>query len=128
MECHVAMPQPHLIRLRGPWDYHIADDSAPGGSGRVMLPGDWLANVPASSVRVVFSRRFHRPTGLDQSSQLALCWQDLPGSATILLNGVALEVSGQEIQPLLQSQNLLEILVEADSSRPLLGEVWLAIS
>jgi hypothetical protein len=61
----------HVIRLHGPWTAEITTDDTE--SRRVHLPRDWseLAKLARqSSVRLI--RRFHRPTGLGEATQVLL--------------------------------------------------------
>jgi hypothetical protein len=60
----------HVIRLHGPWTAEIAEA---GESRRVHLPRDWaeLGELARhSAVRLI--RRFHRPTGLGDSTRVRL--------------------------------------------------------
>ena len=61
----------HSIRLRDPWQCAALDD---GG--------------------VRWSRRFHRPTGLEADDQLLLVLSGLPGNACVWVNGVGFEAGG----------------------------------
>jgi hypothetical protein len=54
---------PHIIRLRGPWEWE------------------------ASADKVRITRRFHRPTGLEAGDCVWLTIDDVHGSATVALNG-----------------------------------------
>ena len=54
---------PHLIRLREPWEREPLDEGA-----------------------VRFTRRFHRPTGLDESSRVWLVIDTAGSSAAVTLN------------------------------------------
>lgn len=95
------MPQPHLIRLRGPWQltplarhYRLPDgtskatsDGLPQG-GTLQMPADWSALLgPEFAGRVRHQRRFHRPTGLGSGEHVWLVCEGIHDSATIELNG-----------------------------------------
>ena len=91
---------PHVIRLRGPWNYEPLARFVPHTDGRVdatndnlppsgviELPADWASVLGADfqgSVR--FTRRFHRPTGLEASSRVTLVIEDVDWQAELLLN------------------------------------------
>jgi hypothetical protein len=80
----------HVIRLRGPWH----QEPLPGGSVR-------------------YSRRFHRPTGLESGDRVFLV---LDGSAAaVVLNGqpLALGSGRYDITELLAAKNLLELAAPA---------------
>ncbi len=116
------MPIPHLIRLRGPWERTVA-----GSTARISLPGDWLMEVANEANEVVFSRQFNCPTNLEPGAVVQLCWSDLPAESRISLNGEHLPHSALNIMPLLKTRNRVEIVMAANSPRPVKGEVWLAI-
>jgi hypothetical protein len=100
---------PHIIRLRGPWEH---EPLLPEGTAR-------------------FTRRFHRPTGLDAVSRVWLAIDDVDWHASVVLNDRSLGqiVSGQslaqpnthrcparfEITADLQPQNVLSITVSSPS-------------
>jgi hypothetical protein len=91
---------PHVIRLRGPWDYEPlarfvtqADGSTSmtnkklPPSGVIDLPADWASVFGADfQGRVRFTRRFHRPTGLEASSRVRLVIDDIDWQADVALN------------------------------------------
>jgi hypothetical protein len=98
---------PHVIRLRGPWDFQPLGAEFQG------------------SVR--FTRRFHHPTGLDATSRVALVIDDVDWQAEVSLNDCLLGTvvcsqsvespNGQhcparfDITTLLLPQNRLSIVV-----------------
>jgi beta-galactosidase/beta-glucuronidase len=98
------MPQPHIIRLRGPWElqplarWQVADDGTlaeiadplpPGG--RLAMPSDWSKLLgPDFHGRVRHLRRFARPTGLDSGERVWLVCDGAADAATIALNGAPL--------------------------------------
>ena len=106
---------PHIIRLRGPWEFESTD----------------------SAVRC--TRRFHCPTGLTAESWVWLVIEDVQSAASVSLNG---DDCGQidssrcparfDITGRLQPQNLLAITVRSTGKMPappegLLGLVRLEI-
>jgi hypothetical protein len=92
---------PHIIRLRGPWQYQplarfvpLPGDALqptinklpPGGV--IALPADWggvLGSDFQGTVR--FLRRFNRPTGLDAASRVWLVIEEVDFQALVALNG-----------------------------------------
>src|SRR5687768_14199790 len=91
---------PHVIRLRGPWNYEplarfvplaagsasVTNDDLPP-SGVIELPGDWASAIGADfQGRVRLPRRFHRPTGLDGGSRVWLVIDDVDWQADVTLN------------------------------------------
>ncbi|HEY1785638.1 MAG TPA: hypothetical protein VGG30_08825 [Pirellulales bacterium] len=126
------MTQPHVIRLRGPWQYEPllqwqldaegtirAVEPLPP-PGRMVMPGDWAQSLGRDfRGRVRFVRGFGRPTRLEPDEQVWLVCDgvDLSGLAT--LNGEALgEVAGFrtparfDVTGLLKERNELTIDVE----------------
>lgn len=70
------MTEPYIIRLNGPWEIATGDQQEPE---RVKLPGSWPQILAAAGSRpVVLKRWFHRPTGIDDGSQVQLHLIDLP--------------------------------------------------
>ena len=127
------MPQPHLIRLRGPWEYEpvarvvIAADGARQEStadlppaGRVQLPADWGPTLGHDfRGRVRYLRRFGLPTNLEPGEQVWLVVEGVDYFGAATLNGTRLgELLGYvapvefEIGPLLAARNLLALDVE----------------
>jgi len=134
---------PHVIRLRGPWDYEplarfvtradeiaiVTNDDMPP-SGIIELPADWGGALGADFQGTVrFTRRFHRPTGLEANSHVSLVIDDVDWQAEVSLNdrllGTAVcshsPVSQQavkcparlEITKLLAPQNRISIVVSS---------------
>lgn len=93
---------PHVIRLRGPWDYaplkcwqlqagEVVELSDVPPAGRVQMPCDWSESLGADYRGVVrFSRKFNRPTNL--TSMVYLVFAAIDGAARVELNG---ELLGQ---------------------------------
>jgi hypothetical protein len=130
------MPQPHVIRLRGPWDFEPlarVSIAADGGrqenannlppAGRVHLPADWGLSLGADfRGRVRYLRRFGLPTNLEPDDCVSLVIEGVDYFGTVLLNGVRLgELSGYavaapfDVRELLAPRNLLLLDVELPS-------------
>jgi hypothetical protein len=98
------MPEPHIIRLRGPWELQpltqwrrgadgplleVNDPLPPGG--RLEMPSDWSPLLGADYYgRVRHRRRFGRPTGLDSGQIVWLVCDGAAGAANVALNGAPL--------------------------------------
>jgi len=127
------MPEPHVIRLRGPWDYEplvrvfcaadgsrreVADGLPP--PGRVHLPADWGSTVGFDfRGRVRYLRRFGLPTNLDSSQRVWLVIEGVDYFGVATLNGTRLgelvgyaAVAEFDIGFLLTERNLLALEVE----------------
>ena len=84
------MPQPHTIRLNGPWEM-IARGTEP--PQRVKLPEEWPVIMSAASAGPVFLQRwFHRPTGLTPNCRVQLVFQSLPFSGSASIDDVQIGV------------------------------------
>ncbi len=90
-------PQPHIIRLRNPWQW--GEDAAPG-------------------VRI--SRWFNRPTGLESNTRVVLAIEGGSALCAVVLNGNQLENSQPsgdtrryDIGNRLEPRNLLELVFDA---------------
>ncbi len=125
------MPYPHLIRLRGPWEYQVLDAASasssasapsadPGTPARQTLPADWSTTLgPDFHGRVLYCRRFNRPTGLDATNRVWLVIEGVDAQGRYSLNGHALgTIDGyalpamSDVTELLASANVLEVEVE----------------
>ena len=65
----------HIIRLHGPWEYTPLNEDRETlpPPGRITLPADWSETLGADfRGRVRYTRRFHRPTGLDGGQRVFL--------------------------------------------------------
>ena len=93
---------PHIIRLHGAWQYEplaftrwgpaggesvdLPGDLPP--TGTVKIPADWAATLgPTFRGRVLYKRRFGRPSNLAQNERIDLVLHKINGLATITLNG-----------------------------------------
>ncbi|MDA0284240.1 MAG: hypothetical protein O3B13_11520 [Planctomycetota bacterium] len=95
-------PPLHRMHLKGPWTYEWLDgphDSSDGSSAmpesdsplltdsRVRMPSSWQSAFGSVSGRVLFRRRFQRPTNLDPNERVHIAFDGLGGQATIAVNG-----------------------------------------
>lgn len=95
----------HRMHLKGPWQYEWLD--GPYGSGQVPeddatldspLLTDFRVRMPCSvleafgnvSGRILFRRRFQKPTNLDETEQVHIAFDGIGGRADIAVNGQAL--------------------------------------
>lgn len=127
------MTEPHVIRLRGPWEYtplaRWSRDSA--GSvvestqglpavGKHAMPADWGAALGADfRGKVRYLRRFHAPTNLDVRDSVFLVFDgvDLRGEATLNRTPLGSVAGWQsptrfDITSLLKLRNQLVVEVE----------------
>ena len=94
---------PHTIRLRGPWEQEPLQDG-----------------------RVRWTRRFHEPTGLSESSRVWLVFEDAGNQSEMSLHGRPLtsehkqasRPEGHEITTLLQPLNTLTITIPVATVLP----------
>ncbi|MBC8353344.1 MAG: hypothetical protein H8E66_15200 [Planctomycetes bacterium] len=91
---------PHIIRLHGPWQYEALAHTklGPSGasidvagelppSGTMKIPANWAASLGTDfRGRVLYKRRFGRPTNLKASERIDLVTQSVNGHAIIRLN------------------------------------------
>lgn len=144
------MANPHVIRLRGPWEFLPLRTSAGGdlpAGGKTTVPGDWTEALGADFRGVVrYTRPFNCPTNLDAGERVNLICEGVDDRAHFTLNdqplgetrGAAGAVSW-DITQLLKLRNLLVVDVELpddDATRPatrrgqgggIVGEVRLEI-
>ena len=130
------MNQPHIIRLRGPWQRTVVSGSLPvlaenetpepaatsKQSARVQMPSDWRDDLGVDFIGVVcYTRMFNRPTSIDASTDIRLRLHRFVGKRTeIRLNGetladvrwpedsVEIDVAGK-----LQPRNCLEVEIDS---------------
>jgi len=86
--------QPHVIRLRGPWQYAVLEGTptiTAEPSGQLQLPADWSTTLGADFRGTVrYSRNFGCPTGLTDLVHILLVVSAVDYSANIQLNGQTL--------------------------------------
>ncbi|HJT35787.1 MAG TPA: hypothetical protein VJ783_27410 [Pirellulales bacterium] len=117
------MPYPHVIRLRGPWQYtpliRFGEGPLPA-PGRVELPTDWGATLGEKfRGRVRYERSFNSPSNLDPHERVWLIVDGADARADVHLNGQSLgTIEGYalsaewDITEIIGSRNLLGLDVE----------------
>jgi Glycosyl hydrolase 2 galactose-binding domain-like len=127
----VAVPDPHRIRLRGPWD--VRPHAAGARPGRMTVPGTLRAGGwPGYVGPVSFYRRFGRPSNLGTGDRVRLAFAGVTGRAEVLLNGERVgEVAGAgvvDVTDRLRERNELEVVVAAaDEGCGIVGDVVIEI-
>lgn len=105
------MPYPHVIRLRGPWQFEVIECAAPTNgaesaaastaprSGKAKLPCDWSETLGREfRGKVRYRRRFNRPSGLDPHERVWLIVEGVDAFGSAMLNGRAMgEVRGYAV-------------------------------
>jgi hypothetical protein len=94
------MADPHIIRLRGPWELEPLARYVAGGDplceetrdlpagGRVSVPGDWGELLGTDFIgRVRYTRRFNCPTNLGHGQRVWLALDGADPRADVVLNG-----------------------------------------
>lgn len=126
-------PEPHTIRLRGPWQlepirryvlqpdgtYLRTADGLPPAA-RAKMPADWSTVFGGDFLgRVCYRRTFQKPTGLDEGQRVWLVIEPPRSQGSIKLGEALLGVihlgdpAGRfDITDRLESHNLLEIVVD----------------
>ena len=124
---------PHIIRLRGPWQLEPLQrfvkrsyggyDGPTGGlppNGRWKMPADWCETMGPDFLGVVrYRRTFHRPTNVDPRQRVWLVVEPPRSCGMVRLNGEFLGYArfgapaGRfDVAHLLTTTNSLEIEVE----------------
>jgi len=127
------MAGPHVIRLRGPWEYEPLARLVPNAdgtqreethdlppAGRSEMPADWGATLGVDfRGRVRYIRRFGCPTGLGPRERVWLVFEGADATAVARLNERPLvEICGLgsatriDVTDLLAQRNLLVVDVE----------------
>jgi beta-galactosidase/beta-glucuronidase len=134
------MAQPHRMHLKGPWDFRWIAQESPVNhprrpevlldGQRIKMPAAWQDSFGAATGRVEFTRRFQKPTNLDEQEQVHIAFDGLGGSAVIRLND---ELIGElsdidatvsfDVTEKLQSTNLLRVEVAFDGGDKA-GGLW----
>jgi beta-galactosidase/beta-glucuronidase len=97
------MSEPHIIRLRGPWQLRPLVRFVTGGEGehreepldappcRVSVPGDWTDALGCDFLgRARYTRPFNRPTNLEPHERVWLVLEGVDLQGSVLLNGLLL--------------------------------------
>jgi hypothetical protein len=131
---------PHVIRLRGPWEYEPLArvwidangerrenrESLPP-AGRVQLPADWGLTLGADfRGRVRYTRRFGLPTNLEPHDEVWLVVDGVDSFGALALNDTPLgDVAGYlgppaefHVTQLLGERNILTLDVELPDFAP----------
>ncbi|MFT4556792.1 MAG: beta-galactosidase/beta-glucuronidase [Planctomycetaceae bacterium] len=95
----------HRMHLKGPWSYEWLDgprgpkceddedatlDSPLLTDSRVRMPSSMKESFGKVSGRVLFRRRFQRPTNLDDNERVHIAFDGIGGRAEIAVNGQTL--------------------------------------
>jgi hypothetical protein len=120
----------HRIRLRGPWDVRPHSGGEPG---RMTVPGTLRdGGWTGFKGRVSFYRRFGRPSNLSAGETVWLVFENVVGSADVLLNDSllgTLDGTGQlNVTERLAERNVLEVILETrNENGGITGDVLLEI-
>jgi hypothetical protein len=125
------VPEPHRIRLRGPWE--VRPHAAGVSPGRMAVPGTlrdggWAGYTGSVS----FYRRFGRPSNLGTADRVRLAFEGVTGGAEVYLNGERLgELAGSgliDVTDQLRERNELEVrLMATDDQCGIVGDVVVEI-
>ena len=112
------MSHRHVIRLHAAWTRHTPDDASAASSGlKVDLPDASLAGL--STPKVLYRRRFHRPTGLTPTSRVYFRCGLIPLAVRIGWNQSPwTPPAGEslvEVTTRLQAHNEVELEIASDS-------------
>ncbi len=91
----------HRMHLKGPWFYEWLDGPHACGDGdedaaidspllndsRVRMPSSMNDSFGKVSGRIVFRRRFQRPTNLDDNERVHIAFDGIGGRADVAVNG-----------------------------------------
>lgn len=96
----------HRMHLKGPWDYEWVEGPTGSASSaededltmdsplltnfRVRMPSSIQEAFGNMSGRVVFRRRFQKPTNLDSNERVHIAFDGIGGRADISVNGTTL--------------------------------------
>lgn len=125
------MPDPHRIRLRGPWD--IRPHAAGACPGRMTIPGALRdGGWPGYVGTVSFYRRFGRPSNLGTGDRVRLAFERVTGPAEVRLNDEPignLAGSGSfDVTGRLRERNMLAVeMMAMDDGCGIVGDVTLEI-
>jgi hypothetical protein len=100
----------HRIRLRGPWEYQaLSPFAGVPDAGRVTMPAAWRDLFGDEAGRVLFRRRFNRPSNLDASGRVRLVFEGVRGGGEVRLNGRRLaNLSPEQTRLVLDVSDALE--------------------
>jgi hypothetical protein len=102
---------PHVIRLRGPWELQIGT-----GAVRESFPCPWKNLTSAfSSEKALLRRRFQSPTNLAAGDQVRIVFAHLTGEVEVRLNqkvlGVLDSPGSFDVTSKLLVSNILELTI-----------------
>jgi beta-galactosidase/beta-glucuronidase len=138
------MAQPHRMHLKGPWNYRWLEPPNPSAEpdraevlldgDRIKMPASWQDAFGAATGRVIFSRRFQKPTNLDPEEQVHIAFDGIGGTAKIQLNDAPLgelqdvsETASINMTDRLAPTNVLSVEISFDGGdQP--GGLWGAVA
>lgn len=105
--------EPHVIRLRGPWEYVLLDGPQADSTGTFTMTGDWPAALPPHRGGVRLVRWFQAPSGLTGATSVHLVVHGFTRPC-VSLDGASLPLVDNrcELLPLLKRRHRLEIEVD----------------
>jgi beta-galactosidase/beta-glucuronidase len=130
----------HRMHLKGPWGYEwlegphalhdppkspSSEDSPLLAESRVRMPSSWQSAFGDTYGCIRFSRRFQRPTNLDDNERVHVAFDGIGGRAEVSLNGQVIgrlsntpETTSFDITAMLKVSNELsvELLFASDDS------------
>ena len=126
------MPEPHRIRLRGPWEFRLHTPRV--SIGWMTVPGT-LRDVGWAEYfgMVSFYRRFGRPSNLGTGDRVRLAFHGVTGFAEVLLNDERLgDLAGSgsfDVTGRLRERNMLQVVTMATDEEDcgIVGEVVVEI-
>ena len=138
------MTQPYRMHLKGPWEFQwlsrvgeCLDARRPGvllDGDRIKMPASWQDAFGAATGRVVFSRRFQKPTNLDDEEQVHVAFDGIGGAALIRLNDQPIgeltdvsETKSFDVTAHLKPTNVLSVEVSFEG-RDQPGGLWGAVA
>jgi len=113
------MPQPHQIRLQGPW--MLLDP--PRKPARVKLPDEWpeLVSLGESTAwSGHLTRHFNAPTGLMPGDRVELILGGFPAECSVYLNDLAIgksPPSGEQLRVEITGQMASRNMISVDLSQ-----------
>ena len=134
-----APMQPHRIQLIGPWTCewigpeNDRDDESRAEPLRIKLPATWRDLFGPIAGNVRFRRPFGKPTNLETSERVTLCFDGIGGAGTVRLNDRVLgTLDGKQtsarydVTGLLESRNILlvDLCFAPDESPEGPGGLW----
>ena len=86
----MSVSEPHIIRLRGPWEFTLLTGPRAGEQGPFTMEGDWRAALASAAGPLRLTRLFNAPTGIEADTSVLVVLDGFPEQTAVFLDDAPL--------------------------------------